>query len=98
MFPKELFSHEAHLRLAWIHISKYGEEQAADNICLQLLQYVKHIGTEEKYNEDLTIAAVKVIHHFIKVSESNSFKDFIEQNPVLKTNFKDAIMYRAENK
>lgn len=27
-----VFSHEAHLRLAWIHISKYGIDKAIENI------------------------------------------------------------------
>jgi len=31
------FSHEAHLRLARIHITRYGIEKAVDNITRQLL-------------------------------------------------------------
>jgi hypothetical protein len=27
-----LFNHEAHLRLAWIHITKYGIDKAIENI------------------------------------------------------------------
>ena len=34
-----LFTHEAHLRLAWIHIEKYGVEKAINNI----LNYSKSI-------------------------------------------------------
>ena len=37
----EVFTHEAHIRLAWIHITKYGSAQACDNVVSQLLAYVK---------------------------------------------------------
>lgn len=30
--PPAEFSHEAHLRLAWFYISRYGIEQAEENI------------------------------------------------------------------
>ena len=30
-----LFSHEAHLRLAWIHIKHHGVDKAIENICSQ---------------------------------------------------------------
>ena len=46
-----IFSHEAHLRLAWIHITKYGAKQAEENIHNQLLTYVKSLGAEGKYNK-----------------------------------------------
>ena len=35
-FPAALFSHEAHLRLAWIHLRRYGLEQAIENVSRQL--------------------------------------------------------------
>lgn len=31
-----LFTHEAHLRLAYIHIKKYGQVMAVENICSQI--------------------------------------------------------------
>ncbi len=32
----EIFSHEAHIRLAWIHVMKYRVEAAIQTICSQL--------------------------------------------------------------
>ena len=89
--PSAVFSHEAHLRLTWIHIRKYGLEQALENIQQQLQQYVIHLGVTEKYHKTLTIAAVKAVHHFISKSEANNFRDFIQACPQLMTNFKELI-------
>jgi len=44
-----IFSHEAHLRLVWINIRKYGLEQAITNICFQLINYVDSLGAKDKY-------------------------------------------------
>lgn len=86
-----LFNHEAHLRLAWIHIQKYGVEQAKINIHNQIKSFVVHVGAEDKYNITLTIAAIEAVNHFIGKSRSNTFKEFIAEFPQLKNNFKGLI-------
>ncbi|WP_062055245.1 hypothetical protein [Aquimarina longa] len=86
-----LFNHEAHLRLAWITIYTYGIEQAEKNILFQLKKYVEFIGAKDKYNITLTIAAIKVVYHFMLKSNSFNFKDFITEFPRLKNNFKELI-------
>ena len=83
-----LFSHEAHLRLAWIHITKYGIEKALINIQSQLTRYVTHVGESTKYNKTVTVAAIKAVHHFILKSKSDNFMDFIAEFPRLQNNFK----------
>ncbi|WP_410486871.1 hypothetical protein [Spongiivirga sp. MCCC 1A20706] len=85
------FTHEAHLRLAWINISKYGIEQAIKNIQRQLIIFVEYAGAKDKYNMTLTIAATKAVYHFMLKSGSATFKDFMEEFPRLKTNFKDLM-------
>jgi len=86
-----IFSHEAHLRLAWIHIDKYGLEQARENIQQQLQDFVAHVGSADKYHKTLTIAAVEAVNHFMKKSKSDNFKDFIMEFPQLKSNFRELI-------
>lgn len=86
-----IFSHEAHLRLAWIHIDKYGIEQAKENIQKQLQDFVAHVGAMGKYHKTLTIVAVEGVNHFMKKSKSDNFKDFIIEFPQLKNNFKELI-------
>ncbi|WP_353777635.1 hypothetical protein [Winogradskyella sp. 3972H.M.0a.05] len=89
--PPSLFSHEAHLRLAWIYVKAYGIEQAVDMVKSQLINYVNHLGAVSKYNETVTIAAVRAVYHFTLKSKSHNFKDFIDEFPRLKTNFKDIL-------
>jgi hypothetical protein len=87
----ELFTHEAHLRLAWIHITKYGEAQAIENICHQLIQFVNNLGAFEKYNKTVTVAAIKAVHHFLKKSRTKAFPEFIQEFPQLNNNFKTLL-------
>ena len=87
----EIFTHEAHLRLAWIYIKKYGIEQAETNIPRQLREYVKSVGAENKYNTTLTLAAIKAVYHFILKSDANSFREFIIEFPRLKNNFRELM-------
>jgi hypothetical protein len=86
-----LFCHEAHLRLAWIHIKKYGVEKAIDNVSAQIMSFANHHGDSKKFNVTVTVAAVRAVYHFILKSQSSHFKDFIKENPRLKTSFKDLI-------
>lgn len=86
-----LFSHEAHLRLAWIHLSKYGEATAIENIREQLQNFVHRVGATGKYNDTLTVAAIKAVHHFMQKAPLPGFHAFIAAYPRLKTNFKDII-------
>lgn len=86
-----IFTHEAHLRLAWIHINKYGVDVAIDKIRCQLQDYVDSLGAKNKYNETVTIAAIKAVYHFMLTSKTNNFKDFIIENIKLKQNFKELI-------
>ena len=86
-----LFNHEAHLRLAWIHILRYGEEVAIDNICHQLYRFTERWGASDKFNKNLTVAAIKAVNHFVLRSKSDNFPNFIGEFPRLKTNFKDII-------
>lgn len=86
-----LFSHEAHLRLAWIHISRFGIDSAIENICKQLKMFVTFLGASDKYNETVTVAAVKAVYHFKLKSSTENFRDFIAENPRLKTHFKELL-------
>jgi len=88
--PK-IFSHEAHLRLAWIHINKYGIGLAEKNIQTQLQNFVKLVGAEHKYNTTLTVAAVKAVDHFIRKSEATNFEELILEFPQLKFHFKELM-------
>ncbi|PIQ47885.1 MAG: hypothetical protein COW03_13155 [Cytophagales bacterium CG12_big_fil_rev_8_21_14_0_65_40_12] len=85
------FSHEAHLRLAWIHIRKYGVDKAAENIAEQILAFANSLGESAIYNKTLTVAAVKAVNHFYLRSKTGNFKEFIDEFPQLKHEFKQLI-------
>ncbi|MBT31671.1 MAG: hypothetical protein CMO01_18600 [Thalassobius sp.] len=86
-----MFSHEAHLRLAWIHLHNYGMERACNNICCQIKNYASQLGLKDKYNKTVTVAAIKAVYHFMLKSSADNFKDFIRESPRLKNAFKDLI-------
>ena len=86
-----LFNHEAHLRLAWLNIKRFGIETALIATCDQLLAYVTKLGAKDKFNTTLTIAAIKAVYHFMLKSKTDNFKDFIEEFPRLRDNFKDLM-------
>ena len=88
-----IFTHEAHLRLAWIHITRHGIDTAIEHVCSQLTAYVAHLGASEKYNKTVTIAAVRAVYHFMLKSTAESFPAFIHENPRLKNNFKELLGY-----
>lgn len=89
--PPAEFSHEAHLRLAWLHISRYGIEQAEENIQKQLQQFVAFVGAKDKYHKTLTIAAMRAVYHFMLKSNSDNFINFIADFPQLKHKFKELM-------
>ena len=92
-FDPIYFSHEAHLRLAWIHIKNYGVERAVENVQEQLRNFVEYLGAKDKYNITLTVSAVKAVNHFMLKSESTNFKDFISEFPRLKYKFRELLGY-----
>ncbi len=87
-----LFTHEAHLRLTWLYIKNFEIDVATNHLQTDLKKYVHHIGAGEKYNETLSVAAVKAVYHFFLKSEAKTFPDFIEEFPRLKNNFKGPLL------
>lgn len=90
-FPARLFSHEAHLRLAWIHLRRYGLEKALFNMRHQIRQFAIQVGVPDKYHETITSAAVYAVHHFMQKSAQSDFPAFIEANSALQHDFKSLI-------
>lgn len=87
----DVFTHEAHLRLAWINIKKDGVLTAEENILNGLQKYVTHLGAKDKFNKTLTVAAIKAVYHFMIKSKAEDFKAFISEFSRLKYNFKELM-------
>lgn len=86
-----IFTHEAHLRLAYIHIMKYGMKKAEHNMCKQIEGFALSLGATDKFNKTVTIASVKILNHFMRKALSNNFSDFIKEFPKLNSNFKEVL-------
>jgi len=93
LLDPNIFSHEAHLRLAWIHIRKYGIDRAIENITFQLQNFVEALGARDKYNQTVTISAIRTVYHFMLKSTADNFSSFISENARLKYNFKELLSY-----
>lgn len=89
--PPTLFTHEAHLRLAWIYVNKYGIEKACDKLCDEIKQFDTIHGDGSKFNTTVTVAAARAVYHFMLKSNSDTFSAFMEEFPRLKTAFKDLL-------
>lgn len=87
----QLFSHEAHLRLAWIHIQKYGKDQAITNVCNQIQRFDRTHGDGTMFNCTVTVAAVMAVAHFMDKVQAADFSEFITQAPRLRNNLKDLV-------
>ncbi|HEX2607804.1 MAG TPA: hypothetical protein VHK91_10510 [Flavisolibacter sp.] len=90
-FDPSLFSHEAHLRLGWIHIRKYGLLQAEENLCQQIRSFAEQHGAAMKFHTTVTIAAAKALYHFMQKSQSDTFFDFIHEFPRLQFHFREVL-------
>lgn len=86
-----LFTHEAHLRLAYIHIKKYGQVMAVENICTQIKAFDNCYGDGTKFHMTVTIAAVRMINHFMNKQKGLSFEELIATYPRLVHSFKELI-------
>ena len=89
--PALLFNHEAHLRLGFIYIRQYGVAAAASQLCIDLQTYVARLGAGDKFNTTLTVAAVRIVDHFMKKAPQLNFYDLLQQYPRLATSFRNLI-------
>jgi len=85
------FTHEAHLRLAWIHLQQYPVDIAAALLCDQIRLFDQTFGDGKQYNKTVTIAAAKAMHHFMQKAKATTFQALLTEFPRLKTSFKDLL-------
>ena len=85
--PAVIFTHEAHLRLAYIYINKYGLDKAISKLSIQIADCDNKYGDGTKYNKTLTIASTNIMYHFVKKAKSSDFKNLLVEYPKLKNDF-----------
>jgi hypothetical protein len=90
-FPPLYFSHEAHLRLAYIHLENYGLEQSIKNMCTQIYDFAIKYGATMKFNATVTYAALQIMNQYRNKGISDNFPDLMLEFPHLLKNFKAEI-------
>ncbi|RPD93246.1 hypothetical protein EGM88_13515 [Aureibaculum marinum] len=95
--PPVLVTHEAHLRLAYIHIKKYGFKTAAVNLYKQFTTFSVKFGNILIISKSAIKTFVKLIYDFIKKSRSTSFRDLMLEFPDIKTRFADLLSKSKQN-
>ena len=88
----ELFTHIAHLRLAWIYLEAYGITEAADKTCLAISNFDRAFGDGTKFHDTVTRMAVIIIAE-CKGLEQNAvnFQEFIAKHQELVHDFRQLI-------
>lgn len=96
--PLSSFTHEAHLRLGWLHLTREPLEAAVENVAQEIQHFVRVYGKEDKYHHTLTVAALHILASRIRSSEIRSFRSFMDRNPDLLTDLKALVgqHYSAE--
>jgi len=82
--PPQSFSHEAHIRLAWLYLQEHSAPVTWTKVSEGLKRYTHFLGAEEKYHETITGTYVLLIHERIEsIGKGHTWEDFIESNPDL---------------
>ncbi|MBK8503090.1 MAG: hypothetical protein IPL46_13280 [Saprospiraceae bacterium] len=82
------FTHEAHLRLAYLYLQKFGTEEAIVKLCRGIARFDRVLGSGDKFHMTSTIASVAVLNHFIRKSNALDFHSLTAEYSQLKTEFK----------
>ena len=78
------FSHEAHVRLAYVYLAENGVDAAVQMMRESLLRFIGHHGiAPAKFHETLTRAWMLAVRHFMNKAPSLSASDFIARHPEL---------------
>jgi hypothetical protein len=103
--PEE-FGHQAHLRLAYIHLVTHGPDEAVTTFREALLGFLSHhqIGPA-KFHETLTQAWLQAVWHFMqRYGDTTSADDFLQRSSVLHdskvmlTHYSRAVLFSEEAK
>lgn len=97
-YPPEAFNHKAHIKLAWVYLNLFDEETAISKTCAAIKNFDQLHGDGTKYHTTLTVAALKVVHHFRQKSNAATFDEFVVEYPRLITSFKELLLQHYDTK
>jgi hypothetical protein len=82
------FTHEAHLRLGYLYIRRWGIGLASDKLCEGIARFDRVFGSGTKFHKTITKASAGIIGHFMRKAKATDFRTFIHEFPQLKYEFK----------
>jgi hypothetical protein len=81
--PKECWSHEAHVRMAWLYLVRESFERALSMIRNGIRRYNASVSNSPGYHETVTQAYALLIASRVRNGSSKSFDDFKHRYPEL---------------
>jgi flavin reductase len=82
-FGGDDFPHKAHIRMAWLYVTRLGPEAAIDRAAGGIRELAKANGQPTLYHDTLTRAWVYLVADAVTRSPSDSFEEFLARNPRL---------------
>lgn len=82
-FGGDAFPHRAHLRIAWLYVTRLAPEAAIDTVAAGIRNLAAKHGHEARYHETLTRAWVYVVAAAVAHSPRATFSSLLERNPQL---------------
>ena len=79
---RELWTHEAHVRMAWLCLTRQPYEEAAARICDGIRRFNASLGNHKGYHETVTRGYVALISHRIRSRSARAatFEVFRSEN------------------
>ena len=97
------FTHEAHVRLAYVYLAQHEVEAAVRRMREALLSFIERNGIpRSKFHETITGAWVLAVRHFMDRSTSSSFADFVARNPelldgkIMLTHYSASVLFSSD--
>ena len=78
--PPDLFSHRAHVRLAWLYLREHGLLDTLTRYSSGIRRYAASLGAGAKYHETITWAYLFLIHERMQRAPHPTFDDFAAAN------------------
>jgi flavin reductase len=82
-FGGDAFPHQAHVRMAWLYVTRLGPEAAIDRATEGIRRLAMANGREPLYHDTVTRAWVYLVADAIANSPSANFREFMARNPQL---------------
>jgi hypothetical protein len=82
--PAAQLHHADHIRLAWIYLGRFSEQEATVRIERTIRSFAAHNGVPEKYHHTITVAWMRLVAAAREATpQSTRFEEFAEMHPEL---------------